>query len=266
MLGVWRGKRTQPRAYMNYILEILPKDTQRLLVDMAREEAHRVALAPAYRPPGLTVAPTARHLAPEPSGRANAVAAIAHTQWFRSVALPLLSFLAGVASILVTQAVASREQLAHTRRENRVAALRDYALACKSTAVSYAQIANLPLHFGAIEIDSNTSSEKQTERMFQLYDEATTAWRRNFAQLAVQTDIVNALFRTKVDPFVINPNNLPPEFNALPGGFDVDKLMKGVKEDPLAVIKKYSPVLGREAHDLSSYCSESVQALSKEVE
>ncbi len=266
MVGVWRGTGTRPRSYITYILEILPKDTQRLLVEIAREEAHRVALSRASRSPDLTATASAQHFAAEATDTVSRAAAKAHTQWLHRGAVPVLSFVAGVVTMLITQAVASRQQLAQARRENRVTALRDYASACNRTAVSIAQLANVPLHLAGIAEDPFASREKQLERMYRLYDDALTVWRQNLADLAVQTGLVNALFQAKVDPIGATMKDVPPEFDVLPGEIDRDKLMKRMREDPLVFLKRNSAMLGRDGADLSSYCKASVQALSKEIE
>lgn len=255
ILGVWRGTRTRQRSYMTYILEALPRDTQQLIIDMARDEAYRLALTPT---------PRSREPAPQPSGGANP--AVVQTAGIRAPLVPLLSFCAGIASILITQAVAGRQQLAQARRENRVTALRDYASACSRTAVSLAQAANLPIHLAPISQNPAASPEKQLERIYRLYDEANTAWRQHTADLVVQADVVNALFRVKVDPIGATAKHTPPEFRVLPGEIDVEQLEKRFREDPLVFLKRYSPILGRQARELSSYCQASVQALSKEIE
>jgi hypothetical protein len=43
LLGFWRGSRLQKTKYINYLLSALPEDTRNLLVDLAFEEAKKIA-------------------------------------------------------------------------------------------------------------------------------------------------------------------------------------------------------------------------------
>jgi hypothetical protein len=112
-------------------------------------------------------------------------------------------------------------------------------------------------------MDKFETREKKTERSDKLLDEATTAWRHDISDLAVQTDVVNALFRAKVDPIGVISKNGPTEFNVLPGTIDPEKI---INEDPSVLLRKYLPMLGQQSVDLSSYCKTSVQTLSHEID
>ena len=82
----------------------------------------------------------------------------------------------------------------------------------------------------------------------------------------MQAEVVNALFETKVDPIGVVMKDVPPEFNALPGEVDPDKVIARMQQDPLVELKKNAALLGRQSKTLSDYCQDSVQALSKEID
>jgi hypothetical protein len=98
--------------------------------------------------------------------------------------------------------------------------------------------------------------------------ELTEHVHKTASDLAAQAEIVNALFQTEVDPVGVVMKNVPPEFNALPGEVDAEKLMETWKQEknPIGALFKYAPLLGRQSNILSNYCRDSVQALSKEID
>lgn len=189
-----------------------------------------------------------------------------HRSRLRSATVPLLTFLAGIGSTLFTQSFIGHQQLLHAKRETRVAVLRDYTAACYGDAVQLSELANLPVHFEAIWKQPDLSPKERTQQMIRMDWESVEHGHKAMADLAVQAEIVNALFETKVDPIGIVNRDMPPEFNVMPGEVNPEKLMERIKEDPLAVLKRYAPLLGRQSKALSDYCQESVQALSKEID
>ena len=190
----------------------------------------------------------------------------AHRPNARSYLLAVVTFFAGIAGTLLTQAFVGHQQLLHAKRETRVAVLRDYTMACNSDAVQFSELANLPLHFRAIWEETHLSPDQRREQMMKMNWESIQHQHKTTIDLAVQAEVVNALFETKVDPVGIVMKDVPPEFRVMPGETDPEKLMEKLKGDPLIMLNKYAPVLGRQSTVLSDYCKESVHALPMEIE
>jgi hypothetical protein len=190
-----------------------------------------------------------------------------HGLRLRGAIVPVFTFVAGIGSALLTQSFIGHQQLLQAKRETRVAVLRDYTSACYRDAGSLSDIANLPLHLASLREQPGFSKKKEYQ-MYQMDAELRDRMHKTANDLAVQAEVVNALFQTKVDPVGVVMKDVPPEFNALPGEVDVQKMMDRLKQeqDPLATLAKYASLLGRQSKALSDYCQNSVQALSKEVD
>jgi hypothetical protein len=189
-----------------------------------------------------------------------------HRPKLRGYLLAVVTFFAGILGTLFTQAFVGHQQLLHAKRETRVAVLRDYVAACNSDAIQFSELANLPLHFRAIWDETSLTPNQRREQILKMNWESIQHQHKTAIDLAVQAEVVNALFETKVDPIRIVMKDVPPEFRALPGETEPDKWMERFKGDPLAMLNKYAPVLGRQSVVLSNYCRDSVQELSREID
>jgi hypothetical protein len=183
-----------------------------------------------------------------------------------SYGLAIITFLAGIGGTLLTQSFVGEQQLAHAKRETRVATMRDYASACFHDSVSISNLATLPLQLAALERNPVLSDKDRMQKAIALYDEALNRAHESATDLAVKTEIVNALFETKVDPVAVELKDLPPEFDMIPGQVDANKLIESIQGDPIATLKKGAVLLGKESVALSGYCRDSIQALSKEID
>jgi len=169
---------------------------------------------------------------------------------------------------IFTQSFIGHQQLLQAKRETRVAAMRDYASACYRDAGSTSDLANLPIHLLNLGLQPGLSDKERVEKARQMEAELTERMHKTASDLAAQAEIVNALFQTKVDPIGVFVEDVPPEFKFLPGEVDPKKLLERLKQEknPVDALFKYAPLLGRQAHTLSDYCRDGVQALSKEID